>query len=184
MTPYTIFYTIGGGDDLPAEENSAENSDFDEEDAGGAPLNGSVNLGPGANVVDVVIVPIPEAIHEFPETVSITINDHGNYDPSPLASRAEGLIYDQEDIADNETLFVGFSIPQPRRAKSAAGECDCFRQVECEKGHADSLYQHHRGVQFPTDQFPRAQGPGDTWHGPGCVQSSSDGGDREPGNGR
>ncbi|MEM0897721.1 MAG: DUF1800 family protein [Verrucomicrobiota bacterium] len=115
ISGYTIFYTLSGTT-APLNENGAESSDYDEETIGGAPLNGSVVLAAGANTVDVVIDPVQDSIHEYPETVTITTDDHANYDPNPAATSAAGLIYDQADIAENETLFVGFSVPQPGAA--------------------------------------------------------------------
>ncbi|MEM9480483.1 MAG: DUF1800 family protein [Verrucomicrobiota bacterium] len=109
---YTIFYTLSGTS-APLDENGAEASDYNEENSGGSPLNGSVTLPAGGNAVDVYLDPVEDSIHEYPEVVTITIDDHANYDPNPAASSATGLIYDQANIAENETLFVGFSIPQP-----------------------------------------------------------------------
>ena len=132
----TIFYTLGGGDDLveglPQEENGAEPSDYSAQDIGGDPLLGSIFLPAGATSAQIVIEGQPDAIHEYPETVSITLDPHPAYEIDLVSQRRECLIYDQRDEPENEILFVGFSLPQPG-ANDAQGSAICSGKLSANK---------------------------------------------------
>ncbi len=136
LKPLTIFFTMGGGDDLvdglPQEENSAEASDYVTEDIHQQPIAGSIQLAGGAFSTEVVINPVLDSIHEYPETVSLSIDPHASYDIDAGNQRRENIIYDQRDEADNEILFVGFSLPQPG-SQDPQGSAICSGKLNATK---------------------------------------------------
>jgi len=117
IRPMGVYYTLGGGDNLlngnPRDEEDAEPTDYAEVDVNGTPLTGRIVLRAGVNRGEVVIAATPDTVYEYPETVSLNINPHPNYDIDPARERAEAKIYDVPSLAENEILFAGFSVPQP-----------------------------------------------------------------------
>lgn len=117
LRPVTIFYTVGGGDNLAAgvtrEEESCEPADYLQQDIQGNPLAGSVTLPAGATFAEIVFEALPDGIHEYPETVSLQLDPHPDYTINPASQRGEALLYDVHNDPENELLFVGFSLPQP-----------------------------------------------------------------------
>ncbi len=137
LKPLTVFYNLGGGDDMvdgsPQEENGAEPGDYNEEDINGAPLAGFITFPAGSNLLQIVLDPANDGIYEYPETVSLTIDDtEVDYTVDPGNQRVEALIYDQRNEVENEILFVGFSLPHPD-AGGAKGSAICSGKLSANR---------------------------------------------------
>jgi uncharacterized protein (DUF1800 family) len=109
LAPLTVFFSFSGSSN-PAE-GSSDPSDYNVEDENGSPISGAVTLPFGAVSVDVVIDPILDTIHEYPEIVTLSLDPNSNYVAGVTASNRVA-IYDAHDLPQNEKLFVGIHVPE------------------------------------------------------------------------
>ncbi|MEM7146975.1 MAG: DUF1800 family protein [Verrucomicrobiota bacterium] len=108
LQPLNVSYSLTG---VPVPDESAGPGDYSEEDSNGGALAGVINIGFGQLCADVVIDPVLDTQHEFPEHVRCTLVDEAAYD---LGSQtfADVMIYDARDIPSQEILFVAASEPE------------------------------------------------------------------------
>jgi uncharacterized protein (DUF1800 family) len=136
LKPITVFFTTDGGDGLvdgvPQEENNAEVSDYIVQNKNGAPLSGSIQLAGGAISREIVIESVKDGIHEYPESLSLTVDSHPSYTLDLANQRRECLIRDQRDVPENEILLVGFSVPQPG-SQNPQGSAICSGKLSANK---------------------------------------------------
>ncbi|MEM7147103.1 MAG: DUF1800 family protein [Verrucomicrobiota bacterium] len=136
LKPVTVFYSLGGSDGMndgsPQEEEDAESSDYDSEGSNGEPLAGTITIPAGANSAQIIINPSLDTIHEYPETVSLTVSGHPDYSVDGANSRSECRIFDERNDEENEILFVGFSLPQPGSA-TPKGSAICSGKLSANK---------------------------------------------------
>lgn len=109
LDPLTVFYSFSGSSN-PAEGSSGP-TDYTEEGENGNPLSGAVTLPFGAVTVDVVINPVLDTTHEYPEIVTLSLNTDSNYFLGGTSSNRV-TIYDAHDLPQNEKLFVGIHVPE------------------------------------------------------------------------
>ena len=81
------------------------------EDLEGNPVSTQVDMPFGATSVQVVIDPVPDTIHEYPESLVLTLQ------PDPAYGLATNYtdairINDAKVKAETETLFVGLHVPE------------------------------------------------------------------------
>lgn len=110
--PVTVNFTLNGRATLT--------SDYLVQNNAGGTLNGAINIGFNAASNDVVIVPVADALNEYPETVTLTIGSNSKYTVgSP--SNATVNVNDASNIAANEQLFVTFLTKQGSANTFASG---------------------------------------------------------------
>jgi chitodextrinase len=88
-----------------SRSGAAGTSDYTVRDSSGNALNGSVTIPAGASSVTLWIDPTADALNEYPETATITIESGSGYTVGAQAS-ASVTINDATDIPANEKLFV------------------------------------------------------------------------------
>ncbi|HEY1083149.1 MAG TPA: DUF1800 family protein [Prosthecobacter sp.] len=87
--------------------------------SGGA-LSGAITLGFNAASNDVVIVPVADSIHEYPETVVLTLTANSKYVlGTPAAATVN--VNDASNIPANEQLFVAYLTKQGTASTYASG---------------------------------------------------------------
>jgi uncharacterized protein (DUF1800 family) len=103
LNPITVFYTLGGG--TLAEEVGATNGvDFFASEEEGA-ADGAVQIPAGAAHAEIEVTIARDDTHEYPETVSVTLDPHSDYEIAPGAAVAKGEIVDMPGNVN--FLFVG-----------------------------------------------------------------------------
>lgn len=103
LYPVTVFYTLGGG--TLAEEVDATNGvDFSATEEGG-PADGVVQIPAGSAEVEIEVTVARDNTHEYPETVSATLDPHADYDISSGQAVAKGQIVDMPGNVN--LLFIG-----------------------------------------------------------------------------
>ncbi|MDF1860184.1 MAG: DUF1800 family protein, partial [Verrucomicrobiales bacterium] len=103
LSPVTVFYTLGGGT-LAEEVSATPVVDFTAKEEG-ASADGVITIPAGTAGVNVEITVAKDNVHEYPETVSISLDPHTDYDIAPGAAVAKGEICDMP--GDVNFLFVG-----------------------------------------------------------------------------
>ncbi|MFP6905178.1 MAG: DUF1800 family protein [Verrucomicrobiota bacterium] len=106
---FTVPITLSASTD-PAHGHP-EASDYRAEDLEGNPVSTQVDMPFGATSVQVVIDPVPDTIHEYPESLVLTLQ------PDPAYGLATNYtdairINDATVKAETETLFVGLHVPE------------------------------------------------------------------------
>lgn len=103
LLPVTVFYTLAGGT-VSGEVDATSSVDYvaEEEDA---TADGMISLPAGTAWADIEITVSKDDIHEYPETVSCSLDTHSDYDIAPGAALAKGEICDMP--SDVNLLFVG-----------------------------------------------------------------------------
>jgi len=103
LAPVTVFYTLGGGT-VTGEVSATQGADFTAEEEGAA-ADGVLTIPAGSAGVDVEVTVSKDNTHEYPETVSVTIDSHADYDIAAGAAVAKGEICDMPGNVN--LLFVG-----------------------------------------------------------------------------
>lgn len=103
LAPVTVFYTLGGGT-LSQEVSATQNVDYTATEEG-SPADGVVTIPGGSAGVDIEVTVSKDNTHEYPETVSVTLTSHPDYEIAPGAAVAKGEICDMP--ANVNLLFVG-----------------------------------------------------------------------------
>ena len=109
LAPLTVFFSFSGSSD--PNEGSSDPTDYNVEDEFGSVITGTMTLPFGAVSADVVIDPVLDTIHEFPEIVTLTLDANSNYVAGATASNRVS-ISDALDLPENEKLLVGVHIPE------------------------------------------------------------------------
>ncbi|MEM9016512.1 MAG: DUF1800 family protein, partial [Verrucomicrobiota bacterium] len=103
LQPVTVFYTLAGAT-LPEEVSAVNGLDYSAKDEGG-PADGVIQIPAGASQVDVEITAKRDDVHEYPETVSLSIDPHSDYEIAPGSAVAKAEICDMPGGVN--FLFVG-----------------------------------------------------------------------------
>lgn len=111
VSPITLFYTAAGSTD-PAKEPALP-GDF-------APLNGMIAFGTGVTSIDLDIDPVADSVHEFPNSLVISLDPHTDYKLG-VAFSSEVTIFDATDDPENQVNFVGQMQPERNSETSASG---------------------------------------------------------------
>lgn len=103
LYPLTVFYTLGGAT-LAEEVSASPGQDFTAREEGGA-ADGVITIPAGRASVDVEVIVSKDDTHEYPETISVTLDPHADYDIAPGAAVAKAEICDMPGNVN--LLFVG-----------------------------------------------------------------------------
>lgn len=98
LEPVTVYYTLGGGT-VMGEVGATRDLDYS------APSGDMVTIPALATGVDVELTVKRDNLHEYPETVSCTLDTHSDYDIAGGAAQAKAEICDMP--GDVNILFVG-----------------------------------------------------------------------------
>jgi len=114
----TVFFSLGTTGD-PNHGQPTED-DYSLVIFGGTPADRFVHIPDGEGFAEVILVPNVDAEHEFPERVVLSIDEHADYERA-LNREATVDIFDQADLPENETLFVGVMGSERGAVTSASG---------------------------------------------------------------
>ena len=161
--PLRLFFTMGTSDN-PAQAPSTP-ADYIVETSNGTAIDGLINLPANANRFDVYIRPVADDIVEFPETVTLTLSSHPDYDLGARAS-ASVLIKDAENIPENEKLYLGRFSPERGAQTSASGISTLYLSGDNTTARVSSSFSGLTTAQTAAHiHYANAAGP-DTLSGP------------------
>jgi uncharacterized protein (DUF1800 family) len=116
VVPATIRFSIGGAATPPGQTGA----DYRTTAVDGTVLTGSVELPFNAASVDVLIDPLADNVHEYPEVATLTVSAGENYSVGAAAADSI-LIADAGDTPANELLFAAFLTAQSGAETFASG---------------------------------------------------------------
>ena len=123
LQPVAVQYTIGSTGSQSS--TPSQGADFNETDLDGNPISGMLVIPFGHVSARVVIDPIDDGVHEYPEALRFNLVDvggpgAGDYDLGAL-HQLDATIYDARDIPEQEILFVGRSSEDPNHTTTTKG---------------------------------------------------------------
>jgi uncharacterized protein (DUF1800 family) len=137
LQPLTVRYTLGSTGQQSS--TAIRGSDFTEENINGGPLSGFLTLPFGAVATEIILTPVADGIHEYPEKLRCSIVDvggpgAGDYDTAiPYATDA--TFYDARNIPEQERLFVGRSAEDPAHSSPTRGTAVVSGFLNGQKNH-------------------------------------------------
>ena len=137
LQPLTVRYTLGSTGQQSSTATSG--SDFSGEDLDGNPLSGFLTLPFGTVATEIILTPVADGIHEYPEKLRCSIVDvggpeAGEYDTGiPYATDA--TFYDARNIPAQEVLFVGRSSEDPAHSSPTRGTAVVSGFLNGQKDH-------------------------------------------------
>ncbi len=123
LQPLTVRYTLGSSGQQSS--TATRGNDFTEKDIDGTPLTGFLTMPFGAVATEIILTPVVDGIHEYPEKVRCSIIDvggpgAGEYDTG-IPHTMDATIYDARNIPEQEVLFVGRSAEDPAHSSPTRG---------------------------------------------------------------
>ncbi|MCH2061106.1 MAG: DUF1800 family protein [Verrucomicrobiales bacterium] len=137
LQPLTVRYTMGSTGQQSS--TATRGSDFIEEDIDGNPVTGFITMPFGAVATEIVLTPVVDGIHEYPEKLRCSIVDAGGpgageYDTG-IPHTMDATFYDARNIAEQEVLFVGRSAEDPAHSSPTRGTAVVSAFLNGQKDH-------------------------------------------------
>lgn len=112
LAPVTVFYTLAGSTDPEKEPAAADDYNSGEH-------SGVVEFTDGKTHEDIIILPVADTVHEFPNSLTLELDFHPDYAISNAL--AEVTIFDATDTPENQVDFVALLSPERGAETSANG---------------------------------------------------------------
>jgi uncharacterized protein (DUF1800 family) len=112
VVPVTVHFSLNGSATLSTDYTVKNNN--------GGNLTSTINIGFNSTSNDVNIWPVADGIHEYPETVNLTLTTHSRYTVGSLGT-ATVKVNDAAPTVANEQLFVAFLTKQGTANTYASG---------------------------------------------------------------
>ncbi|MES2738130.1 MAG: DUF1800 family protein [Verrucomicrobiota bacterium] len=110
--PVTVNFTLSG--------RAALTTDYLVQNNSGGALSGAITIPFNSLSNDVAILPVADSIHEYPETVILTVSTNSKY-VIGTSSNATVNVNDASNIPANEQLFVAYLTKQGTASTYASG---------------------------------------------------------------
>jgi uncharacterized protein (DUF1800 family) len=140
----SVFFTLSASAD--PRFGQPDSSDYTLASFGGDAATGVLQIADGQSHVDLVVLPVADAVHEFPERLELQLTEHSDYDLA-LNREAAVDIFDQTDAPDNDTLFVAVMGPERSAVTSASGLATLFLNGKKDRARVNMSFSGLTSIQ-------------------------------------